>query len=255
MNHSVPLSACLLVIANFTMASAADAQRPAIYKPQPAACYVQLRPTWPRPPYVGGENQPVCRAVLTNLNKFCHRPPQYDYRVLHSSISDLQAPPWRPLEPLVNLDLVREAFTATSIDSESKVSYWKHHEDRLLALARAGALRLKTADIDIDSDGKAESIFVLEGSYPHTAVPGSNSPIFFVAERGQRVQKKDSVSLGAAALGDLWSFKDRWYSVSFDFYKRQPGIKVARIVRYDATRIDATTHCTIQHINAYYKGS
>lgn len=131
-------------------ASAPSAPPPRIYKPQPGACYVQLRPTWPKPPYASGNNQPVCRAVLANLNKFCDQLPQYNRRLLHPTTHDLSEPDWKPLNPLDNLDIVREVFTTTGNSPEDRALYWKGNEQQLTALARDGTLRLSTADIDIE---------------------------------------------------------------------------------------------------------
>lgn len=230
------------------------AKRLAIYPARPGACYVQLRPVGSgRAQYVQGENYPVCRAVLANLNKFCGEAPPYNRHKLHPSIRNLEEPAWRPLDPAQNLDVVKETFTSVG-EPGNRVLVWRNEKGRVTSLAESGVLKLWTADIDIDSNGTLETVYMLENQYPNDP-PQVNYPTFMVAQQGQRMRAEFASRMGSEVYGDLWKSADefgelRWHSINFDPSTRMRFL-VQEIVNYGD--MGAVTRCTIQHINDYRK--
>ncbi len=232
------------------MSASATGQTLRSYPAPPSSCYVQLRPIdTARSAYADGEDQPLCRAVLRNLNQFCDSPPQYSKRRLAPSVKDLSEPKWEILDARTNIPIVKEAFTATATTQEFKDSHWAAYGKRQIELANQGMLGLKTATLDIDSDGIDEQVFILENSYPEVTDPGINSPIFYIAEKGEKNQSLVGATIGTAAIGDLWAFEKNWYSIRFDFFSLTPRLLVGQIIRSDPTRISAITQCTIQYKN------
>lgn len=219
---------------------------PPIYEPKPGACYVQLKHSKGKSPYAEGGDYPVCAAVLANLNKFCGEPPQYNRRKLHPTTLNLQEPEWRPLAAKENIDIVREILTSTLHSPENRALLWREEAPRLERLAQDGRMRLWTADIDVNSDGKVETIYMLENRYPD-APPVNNHPQFILAHRGERIAMP--AVLGPRDHGDVWRYKDRWFVIS-------PGgaenfdLRVGELVG-STFDIGAVTRCTIQHIDDY----
>jgi hypothetical protein len=190
--------------------------------------------------------------VLANLNKFCDLPPQFNRRLLHPTTRNLSEPDWKPLDPNGNLDIVREVVTTTGNSPEDRALHWNDVEKRMTSLARDGTLRLLTADIDIDSDGVLETLYLLENSSPTDIAPGANSSVFMVADQGQRIRSAGGAAIGYESFGDLWRFDNRWYSIHIDLGTYPgPGIRVGKIVRYLPLQLSAVTDCTIQHVNVY----
>jgi hypothetical protein len=166
---------------------------------------------------------------------------------LAPNVVELSEPTWEILDARTNTPIVKEAFTATGTSREQKDSFWSLNSKRQIELASQGMLVLKTAIFDIDSDGVDDQIYMLENSYPEAKDPGINSPSFFIAEKGEKIQSSAGAGIGNAALGDLWRFERTWYSIRFDYYSETPRLLVQQILRTDETRVSAVTECTLQY--------
>ncbi len=215
---------------------------------------MQLRPSpgKERSRYIKGEDYPVCRAVLANLNKFCDEPPQYSRRKLHPSSRNLEEPAWRPLDPAQNVDIVQAIYTTTVGGSaEEQAHAWRNVRGRLTSLTTSGVLRLWEAEIDIDANGATETVYLLENRYPHDP-PKHNAPVFMVARQGQRTQADFATEMGTEVYGDLWKSANeygtpRWHSITF--HPVQAWFLIQEIVNFGD--MGGVTRCTIQHINDY----
>jgi hypothetical protein len=221
----------------------------AIYPARPGDCYVLLKETWPDWPYAKGGDYPVCRSVLANLNKFCDEPPQYSRRKIHPSTRDLEEPVWQALDPLQNRDIVEETYTASAPSPEMRTLNMNSRRAKITSIIESGVLRLWSTDIDVDSDGTLDTVFMLDNLYPKSS-PEFNVPTFMIAEQGKRTLSQKAAGIMIDSQGDLFRFSGKWHSIGFSV----SPIRELRVYQFIGQKTIATTQlCTIQHVNDYRK--
>jgi hypothetical protein len=125
----------------------------------------------------------------------------------------------------------------------------------MMTLAEKNLLRLSSTEIDIDSNGTTETVYMLENSYPDDPAE-SNSPVFMMANKDGRGQSEINRRVGYEAYGDLWRSPDefganRWHSISLHSIQLQNAFLVYELVRPTIAPMGAVVSCTIQHITDY----
>lgn len=103
-----------------------------------------------------GENVPICRLMLENLNRFCHVPrdvmldPPID-----PGITSLKTVKWNDLEPLLNLEWVGDAYMYRQYRPEREPDEWGKEVVMkfLKEQAGSGKVRMWEARFDLTNDG------------------------------------------------------------------------------------------------------
>jgi hypothetical protein len=108
---------------------------------------------------VVGKGFEVCEAYFKNLNSFPNHPPMVCERPLNPKLTAFSKPGWQPVDILQNLDLLRLVEQTlrglTDEQFDAKKEEW-------LAQTREAVerhlLTLSTASLDVDRDGKEETV-------------------------------------------------------------------------------------------------
>ncbi|PTU32200.1 hypothetical protein [Stenotrophobium rhamnosiphilum] len=211
-------------------------------------CYVQLRPNWPT---VKGGDNPVCKAALANLNKFCDESAQYNHRKLDPENMVIHEPDWHQMDPAANLDLIIEV-QLSMFSQKYREDNRPQYEKRAKELLKSGVLRLYRAEINIDGRGESETIYRLENIHPENEnKPGYNQVEFMVADLNQRVI---SQKYRKGEIGDLWKYENEWFVVYYDLYDGNGGRLLVDVVsRPTEASGGLVTECTLANITE--KGS
>jgi hypothetical protein len=180
------------------------------YDAPEGACYVLLKPQVPY--YRSSDEEPVCRAVLENYNKFCESPPQYVERKIHPATTDLHEPQWTELPLNGNPDLLKRLILPGEKAPDQEVR-WQGELPRLEPLIASGAVKLFRADIaGLDGTDSIHTVYRVENLDPRDGA--DNQAHFMFAEPGTRVRSPRFSRL-IDYTGELIQHRNRWYISRF----------------------------------------
>jgi hypothetical protein len=194
------------------------------------------------PYYFSSDEEPVCRAVLKNYNRYCDNPPQYIERKIHPSTTDIKAPQWVPLSPEKNFDLVKQLIhpSASEKDQETR---WTFELSRLKPLMANGTLKLFRADVvGFEGERSIHTVYRLENLHPEEGADNQAHLLF--AEHGERVR---SAGFGyyPEYQGELIQHEGSWYVSRFSDVDRR--FLVVSVDSRNGLPIRMKGECAIEH--------
>lgn len=245
--RNLRLLALVLVSVTARSVDAEQAQRPPppIYKPKPGDCYVLLRPRWTDYEHIASSNEPVCRTVLENLNKYCDEPPQYDKRKLHPTSLTLSEPKWVSMDTTSNHVLIKWIL-APNATKQYREDSWLYAEPQV----RAGQAKLKRADVlGADQQHGVHTVYIAEDLGAERGT-GYNQPRIMFSEKGESTPSPLFARiLPFQSIGDLWRFEDGWYVVGFDTLSNYFEVREITAIGPSPSWLVALTRCSIEHTN------
>jgi len=123
---------------------------------------------------VKGKQYSMCRSFEANLNQFCSAPPMACRLQIAPQFKKekFSFPAWQKLDPASNIGLLAEHFKSrvpvaqncTGSCAEAwREKKWVDYRDGLLERLSEGKVSLSRAQIDINRDGKRETVLRMDG--------------------------------------------------------------------------------------------
>lgn len=123
---------------------------------------------------VKGKQYLMCRSFEANLNQFCSAPPMACRLQIAPAFKKekFSFPAWQTLDPVSNVDLLAEHFKSRVPVAQDctgpcadawRQKRWNDYRDGLLERISQGKVSLSKALVDINRDGKRETVLRMDG--------------------------------------------------------------------------------------------
>jgi len=160
------------------------------------------------------EKYQLCRELVKNFNRYKNDPPMVCERKFHSDYKNFTLPKWSTLDPEKNIELL-ERLLVKEARKERNKSF-----PALVKRIKEGRAHLWKAEIDINFDGKSNTVFMLT---THKCDPvrdfnkGIAPVLTFMAEQNYPNPNKPAFkSLNGKLYGGIFYYKGRPYFHSWD---------------------------------------